>query len=102
MANFVWDSTDNISVSVATCCTGGRDPTHTPDSRCRAAERRESNKWSPAQPLQTHIISAVKCSIGFTIGFSNHGESAWLKAPTSAFTFKTLLRHYAKWALTPR
>ena len=26
----------------------------------------------------------------------------WLKAPTSAFTFKTLLRHDAKWALTPR
>ena len=22
---------------------------------------------------------------------------SWLKAPTSAFTFKTLLRHYAKW-----
>ena len=27
---------------------------------------------------------------------------SWLKAPTSAFTFKTLLRHYAKWALTQR
>ena len=26
----------------------------------------------------------------------------WLKAPTSAFRFKTLLRHYAKQALTPR
>ena len=25
----------------------------------------------------------------------------WLKAPTSAFTFKTLLRHYAKQSLTP-
>ena len=24
---------------------------------------------------------------------------SWLKAPTSAFTFKTLLRHYAKRAL---
>ena len=33
---------------------------------------------------------------GPTRGFS------WLKAPTSAFTFKTLLRHYAKQALTPR
>ena len=36
--------------------------------------------------------------------FRNHGEGpylllrafSWLKAPTSAFTFKTLLRHYAK------
>ena len=27
---------------------------------------------------------------------------SWLKAPTSAFTFKTLLRHYAQRALTPR
>ena len=27
---------------------------------------------------------------------------SWLEAPTSAFTFKTLLRHYAKRALTPR
>ena len=27
---------------------------------------------------------------------------SWLKAPTSAFTFKTLLRHYAERALTPR
>ena len=27
---------------------------------------------------------------------------SWLKAPTSPFTFKTLLRHYAKQALTPR
>ena len=27
---------------------------------------------------------------------------SWLKAPTSDFTFKTLLRHYDKWALTPR
>ena len=25
----------------------------------------------------------------------------WLKAATTAFTFKTLLRHYAKQALTP-
>ena len=27
---------------------------------------------------------------------------SWLKAATTTFTFKTLLRHYAKWALTPR
>ena len=27
---------------------------------------------------------------------------SWLKAPTSAFTFKKLLRHYAKQTLTPR
>ena len=27
---------------------------------------------------------------------------SWLKAATTAFTFKTLLRHYVKRALTPR
>ena len=27
---------------------------------------------------------------------------SWLKAAITAFTFKTLLRHYAQWALTPR
>ena len=27
---------------------------------------------------------------------------SWLKVATTAFTFKTLLRHYAKRALTPR
>ena len=27
---------------------------------------------------------------------------SWLKAATTAFTYKTLLRHYAKRALTPR
>ena len=27
---------------------------------------------------------------------------SWLKAATTTFTFKTLLRHYAKQALTPR
>ena len=26
---------------------------------------------------------------------------SWLKEPTSAFTFKTLLRHYAKQTVTP-
>ena len=35
----------------------------------------------------------------------NHGEGpyfSWLKAATTDFTFKTLLRHYAKQVLTPR
>ena len=30
------------------------------------------------------------------------GAFSWLKAAATAFTFKTLLRHYAKRALTPR
>ena len=60
MANFVWDSTDNISVSEATCCTGGRDPTHTPDSRCRAArEEREQQVESRPAAADTHYVRAV-------------------------------------------
>ena len=53
------------------------------------------------------FTSAVKRSIGSTTGCTITEKAptrpfSWLKAPTSAFTFKTLLRHYAKQALTPR
>ena len=52
-------------------------------------------------------ISAANRSIGSTTGCTITEKAptwafSWLKAPTSAFTFKTLLRHYAKQALTPR
>ena len=52
-------------------------------------------------------ISAVKLSIGSTTGCTITEKAptrafSWLKAPTSAFTFKTLLRQYAKLALTPQ
>ena len=51
--------------------------------------------------------SAVKRSIGSTTGCTITEKAptrafSWLKAPTSVFTFKTLLRHYAKRALTAR
>ena len=58
--------------------------------------------------VYAHVItSAVKRSIGSTTGCTITEKAptrafSWLKAPTSAFTFKTLLRHYAKRALTPR
>ena len=61
--------------------------------------------WSHGSCSRILLSPLVLCSAPsvpqpvFTItekGFS------WLKAPTSAFTFKTLLRHYAKRALTPR
>ena len=53
------------------------------------------------------VSSAVKRSIGSTTGCTITEKAptkafSWLKAPISAFTFKTLLRHYAKRALTPR
>ena len=52
-------------------------------------------------------ISAVKRSISSTTGCTITEKAptrafSWLKAATTAFTFKTLLSHYAKRALTPR
>ena len=57
--------------------------------------------------LSWHQVSAVQYSIGSTTGCTITEKAptrafSWLKAPTSAFTFKTLLRHYAKRVLTPR
>ena len=57
--------------------------------------------------VSSNMISAVKRSIGSTTGCTITEKAStrafsWLKAPTSAFTFKTLLRHYAKQALIPQ
>merc|ERR1712242_670199 len=53
------------------------------------------------------ITSAANRSIGSTTGCTITEKAptrafSWLKAATTAFTFKTLLRHYAKRALTPQ
>ena len=57
--------------------------------------------------LNNILNGAANRSIGSTTGCTITEKAptrafSWLKAPTSAFTFKTLLRHYAKRALTPR
>ena len=44
-----------------------------------------------------HRDSGLVPQIGYSVKLYNHGS--WLA--TSAFTFKTLLRHYAKQVLTP-
>ena len=44
-------------------------------------------------------VSGLVCSRAATEGsrkFSTTRAFSWLKAPTRTFTFKTLLRHYAK------
>ena len=63
-------------------------------SRAKAEERRRAR-------LMDHLgTSASKSSIRrFVI---TEKAFSWLKAATTAFTFKTLLRHYAKRALNPR
>ena len=50
----------------------------------------------PARPHQEVQTQAACTENSPTRAFS------WLKVPTTAFTYKTLLRHYAKQALTPR
>ena len=52
--------------------------------------------WTPASASKSSIQRFVILEKAPTRAFS------WLKAATTAFTFETLLRHYAKWALTPR
>ena len=63
-------------------------------------------KWSVTsnQVLVSMSSSASKSSIRrFVITEKAPSRAfSWLKAATTAFTFKTLLRHYAKQALTPR
>ena len=60
----------------------------------------------PEQPQYNLSSSASKRSIRRFVITEKAPTStrafSWLKAPTSAFTFKTLLRHCAKQALTPR
>ena len=52
------------------------------------------------KPPVRHFTSVSKSSIQrFVI---TEKAFSWLKAATTAFTFKTLLRHYAEWALTPQ
>ena len=60
------------------------------------------DKGTRVETLATRIkYSTVKRSTGSTTGCTITEKAptrafSWLKAPTSAFTFKTLLRHYAK------
>ena len=55
-------------------------------------------------PRDAVVTSASKSSIRRFVITEKAPTRAlsWLKAATTAFTFKTLLRHYAKQALTPR
>ena len=47
---------------------------------------------APKSSIRTFVITEKAPTRAFS----------WLKAATTAFTFKTLLRHYANRALTPR
>ena len=49
-----------------------------------------------------NIRASIKVREDFTITMKVHTRAfSWLKVPSSAFTFKTLFKHYAKQALKP-
>ena len=70
-------------------------------------KHQQAPRLAPAYSLKRRLSEGSR-------RFHNYGEGpilgprlpirafSWLKAPTSAFTFKTPLRNNAKWALTPR
>ena len=75
----------------------------------RKLERPGQGRGWPGQKVGSYALKLLKCTVissvpsVFTITEKTPTRAfSWLKAPTSAFTFKTLLRHYAKQALAPR
>ena len=58
----------------------------------------DHNNTAQSLLIMRLITSAVQSSIGSTTSFHYHRGGP----TTSAFTFKTLLRHYVKWALNPQ
>ena len=58
---------------------------------------------SPLCPARTSTKDSTKAIRRFVITEKAPTRAfSWLKAATTNFTFKTLLRHYAKWALILR
>ena len=79
--------------------------------RTAVAEEARMELWDSLQArlvLQLVVCSTATSASKSSIQRFEITEKAptrafsWLKAATTAFTFKTLLRHYAKRALTPR
>ena len=67
--------------------------------------RKMFESMSAASPEWSQLVLCIAPSVPqpvFTITDKAPTRAfSWLKVPTSAFTFKTLLRHYAKLALAP-
>ena len=80
-------STEDPEASLENWWTGGE-----PIWSLAAKHGRRVNNSAPKSSIRRFVITEKAPTRAFS----------WLKAATSAFTFKTLLRHYAKQALTPR
>ena len=64
---------------------------HSPDNTLESRDNQRTSSASK-RSIRRFIITEKAPTRAFS----------WLKAATTAFTFKTLLRHYAKRTLTPR
>ena len=60
-----------------------------------------SNFRCPLPPLH-HTVIELETNLCGVWSFTITEKAPWLKTPTGAFTSKTILRNYAKQALTPR
>ena len=67
---------------------------------CSTFSSQSCSEWREASRRRVVLQTINRGSCTITEK-ANSKAFSWLKAHTSAFTFKTLLRHYAKWALTP-
>ena len=63
----------------------------------------EISQFNSGLQIQSRVVLQMKAIRSFVITEKAPTRAfSWLKAATTAFTFKTLLKHYAKRALTPR
>ena len=85
-----------VTVTVQWSCCSIHTPEARPDLYTDTARSTRSTVYHQSLELQTKVCE------DFTITEKAPTALSWLKVPTSAFTYKTLLRHYAERALTPR
>ena len=103
------DNKYNISPNLQSCVRSslrfGDTMTHLYSTSCVATDWQQARQpgwyWQGMIRIRS---SAVKRSIGSTTGCTITEKVptrafSWLKAPTSAFTFKRLIRHYTKQVL---
>ena len=93
----------STGVIVFMLVTGGASPFYS-RNKYKLARRSVRGHYDIEQFGSAVSASASKSSIRRFVITEKAPTRAfsWLNAATTAFTFKTLLRHYAKRALTPR
>ena len=110
------DSLSNVHVyittwkyNISTLMVAGREPPPLCDHVSRyvlwcLASRREINGRKAASvvsgPCMVRIRAVNDLSVFIITERAPTRAFSWLKVSTSAFTLKSLLRHYAKWVLT--